>query len=131
MERGRKWSKLCNPLCCTTQVKSILSLPPPPSQPHVFPPLSFVIVCYYRHYENCYYSDCLDTRIAVGGNGTLGSVDVYSFNCSGKHEPFSAVPQHSPLERRGKWQREGVFDHLRCLCLLLSLREASASHSLS
>ncbi len=102
MERGRKGSKLCNPLCCPTQVKSILSLQPPP--PHVFPPLSFVIVCYYRHYENCYYSDCLDTRIAVGGDGTLGSVDVYSFNCSGKHKPFLAVPQHGPLERRGKWK---------------------------
>lgn len=87
----------------------------PPSQPRVFPPLSFVIVCYYRHYENCYYSDCLDTRIAVGGDRTPGSVDVYSFNCSGKHEPFSAVPQHGPLERGGKWQREGVFDHFSLL----------------
>lgn len=87
-----------------------LSLPPP-SQPHVFPPLSFVIVCYYRHYENCYYSDCLDPRIAVGGAGTVGSLDVYSLNCSGKHGPFHRLSTQ-PFRQRGredKWPREGVF----------------------
>lgn len=48
----------------------------------VFLPLSLVIICYYRHYENCYYSDCLASGIAVVSVGTRGSRNVYLFNCS-------------------------------------------------
>lgn len=48
----------------------------------VFLPLSLVIICYYRHYENCYYSDCLAPGIVVISVGTWGYLNVYLFNCS-------------------------------------------------
>lgn len=117
-ERERKGFKLCNPLCCTTQVKSILALPPSPIPTPCFSPSIFCNRLLLSPLWKLLLFRLPRSKNCCGWRRNSGITGCLLLQLLWKTWTLSAVWQQ-PFRQKGredKWPRERVFDHPRCLC---------------